>query len=147
MNKTLIIIATLVLILVGAGAYMLTQNQQMTSAPVETSQQATQPSQMPSPSEAPLTTQIKEFTVNGSNMKFEPNTMTVKKGDIVRITFKNVGGMHDFVIDEYNVKTKVLKAGTEEVVEFVADKTGSFEYYCSVGNHRAMGMKGTLVVQ
>jgi uncharacterized cupredoxin-like copper-binding protein len=32
-------------------------------------------------------------------------------------------------------------------VQFVADKTGTFEFYCSVGNHRQMGMVGTLVVQ
>lgn len=90
---------------------------------------------------------VKEFTVVGSPFKFEPAILKVKKGDTVKITFKNSAGTHDFVIDELNVKTKVLKAGTEEVVEFKADKAGSFEYYCSVGNHRQMGMKGTLTVQ
>jgi plastocyanin len=29
----------------------------------------------------------------------------------------------------------------------VADKKGTFEYYCSVGQHRALGMKGKLVVE
>jgi hypothetical protein len=38
-------------------------------------------------------------------------------------------------------------AGASDVVEFTADKAGTFEYYCSVGNHRAMGMKGTLTVK
>ncbi len=90
---------------------------------------------------------VKEFTVSGSNMKFEPATMKVKKGDKVMITFKNVGGFHDFVLDEFNVATKRLNAGAEEVVEFTADKAGTFEYYCSVGSHRAMGMKGTLTVE
>ena len=32
-------------------------------------------------------------------------------------------------------------------VTVVSDKTGSFEYYCSVGTHRQMGMKGTLTVK
>jgi plastocyanin len=32
-------------------------------------------------------------------------------------------------------------------IEFVANKKGKFEYYCSVGEHRAMGMKGNLVVE
>ena len=73
--------------------------------------------------------------------------MTVKKGDRVRITFKNSGGTHDFIIDEFNVATKRLNGGEQDAVEFTADKTGSFEYYCSVGSHRAMGMKGTLVVE
>jgi plastocyanin len=91
--------------------------------------------------------QVKEITVTGSAFKFDPSTITVKKGDKVKITFKNSGGTHDFVIDELNVKTPIIQGGAEAVVEFTADQEGSFEYYCSVGNHRAMGMKGTLVVE
>jgi plastocyanin len=29
----------------------------------------------------------------------------------------------------------------------VADKNGSYEYYCSVGNHRASGMVGVITVE
>jgi len=89
---------------------------------------------------------VKTFTVTGGNFEFTPATMSVKKGDTVRITFMNVEGFHDFVLNEFTVATKQIQGGTEEVVEFVADKTGSFEYYCSVGKHREMGMKGTLIV-
>ena len=32
-------------------------------------------------------------------------------------------------------------------VTFIADQEGSFEYYCSVGNHREEGMVGTLIVE
>ncbi|MBX9765576.1 cupredoxin domain-containing protein [Patescibacteria group bacterium] len=88
---------------------------------------------------------IKEFTVDGTNFKFSPELLSVKKGDTVRIKFVNSQGFHDFVIDEFKVATPQIKEG-EAVVEFVADKVGSFEYYCSVGSHRAMGMKGTLSV-
>lgn len=90
--------------------------------------------------------EVKEFTVTGGNFKFAPNTLSVKKGDKVRIVFKNAEGFHDFKIDEFNVATKQIQGGAEETVEFTADKAGSFEYYCSVGKHRAMGMKGTLTV-
>jgi plastocyanin len=90
---------------------------------------------------------IKEFTVDGSNFKFAPATMSVKKGDTVKITFRNTGGFHDLKIDEFKVATKQIQGGASEVITFVADKAGTFEYYCSVGNHRAMGMKGTLTVQ
>jgi plastocyanin len=93
-----------------------------------------------------INTNVKTFTVTGGNFEFTPASMTVKKGDTVRITFMNVEGFHDFVIDEFDVATKQIQGGAEEVVEFVADETGSFEYYCSVGSHRAMGMKGTLTV-
>ncbi len=89
----------------------------------------------------------KEFTVTGSNFAFSPTTLTVNKGDHVKITFKNSGGFHDFVLDAFKVKTDRINGGDSAVVEFDATQSGSFEYYCSVGNHRAMGMKGTLVVK
>lgn len=90
---------------------------------------------------------VKEFTVTGDNFSFTPNLITVKKGDKVKITFKNSVGFHDFVIDEFGAATKQTKAPTTEVVEFIADKVGSFQFYCSVGSHRAMGMFGTLKVE
>lgn len=90
---------------------------------------------------------IKEFVVDGQNYSFSPSMITVKKGDTVKLTFKNIGGFHDFVIDEFAASTKRINTGQEETIQFVADKTGLFEYYCSVGSHRAMGMKGTLVVE
>ena len=86
------------------------------------------------------------FTVTASNFAFAPAAMTVKKGDNVVITFKNGDGFHDFVIDGLNVRTAQIQDGAQETVTFVADKAGTFEYYCSVGQHRAMGMKGTLTV-
>lgn len=90
---------------------------------------------------------VKEFTIVGTaNMKFSLNEMKVKKGDKVKVTFKNEGGFHDWMLDEFSAKTKQLQAGQSETVEFVADKVGTFEYYCSVGQHRAMGMKGSFVV-
>ncbi len=94
--------------------------------------------------DATASTQL--FTVTGTNFAFAPSAMTVKKGDNVVITFKNGDGFHDFVIDELNVRTAQIQDGAQETVTFVADKAGTFEYYCSVGQHRAMGMKGTLTV-
>jgi len=32
-------------------------------------------------------------------------------------------------------------------VTFVADKAGEYEFYCSVGQHRANGMVGKLIVK
>ena len=90
---------------------------------------------------------IKEFTITGSNFSFTPNSIVVKKGDKVKINFKNADGFHDLIIDEFKVATKTIKSGEEESIEFTADKVGSFQYYCSVGTHRTMGMWGTLKVE
>lgn len=161
MNRNVIIGIVVVLLLVGGGFFLMSSgNKSQTPAPqtAVTSTPELSPTSEPTSGETMQqeTTQsgeamkkgeVKEFTVTGSSFKFDPPTLTVKKGDTVKITFKDSGGMHDFVIDELNVKTKQIQSGAQETVEFTADKSGTFEYYCSVGNHRAQGMKGTLTVQ
>lgn len=87
------------------------------------------------------------ITVEGGMFYFKPNEIRVKQGEKVTITFKNAGGMHDFILEEFDVKSEVIQAGETTTVEFTPDKKGSFEFYCSVGNHRQMGMKGTLIVE
>ena len=95
------------------------------------------------------TREIREFTVVGSDFKFLPAEIKVKVGETVKITLKNPDVMpHDFKIDEFNVATKIIaKGGADETVEFIADKKGTFEYYCSIGSHRAKGMIGKLIVE
>ena len=88
-----------------------------------------------------------EIVIEGSNYKFTPEKITVKKGEKTRIVFKSKEGFHDFRVDELKIATAVIQSGEEDFVEFTPDKTGTFEFYCSFGNHRAMGMKGTLVVE
>lgn len=97
------------------------------------------------PATNPATT--KTFVVEGDNFKFAPAELRVKQGDTVVINFKNTGGFHDWVLDEFNARTKQLGDGASETITFVADKKGTFEYYCSVGQHRQMGMKGNLIVE
>lgn len=89
---------------------------------------------------------VKVFTLEGGSFYFKPNVISVKKGDKVKVVINAVSMMHDFVIDELGVKANVVKSGGSTSVEFVADQVGSFEFYCSVGQHRTNGMVGTLTV-
>ncbi|MDP3974124.1 MAG: cupredoxin domain-containing protein [Candidatus Daviesbacteria bacterium] len=91
--------------------------------------------------------EVHEFTISASPFKFDVPKITIKEGDTVSITFKNTQGTHDFVLDEFGVKTKRLAVGEEETVEFMADQKGTFNFYCSVPGHRSSGMEGTLVVE
>lgn len=91
--------------------------------------------------------EVKVFEVEGSNYEFSVKEMRVNRGDTVRIEFTSMDGIHDWRVDEFGMQTERLAAGESGRVEFVADEVGSFEYYCSVNNHRAMGMVGTLVVE
>lgn len=135
----LVIIAVL-----GVGFWLLAGDSQ---APQVSPESAAMPIP-PGPGEEPAVERevIREITAEGGKFYFKPATLTARKGETVRLTFKNVDGMHDWNIDEFKAATKVIQAGQEETIEFVANKAGTFEYYCSVGNHRAMGMKGTFTI-
>jgi plastocyanin len=142
MNKTAITIIIIVLILLAGGILL---------GGSSTTQTNTDSIISPPASDSLATTTAgtaveKEFTIVAKNFSFNPSTVSVNKGDRLKITVKNVGGFHDLKIDGFGVATKRISDGAEDVVEFTADKTGSFEYYCSVGTHRAMGMKGALTV-
>ncbi len=96
---------------------------------------------------------VKEFSMDSYvNMvdgkpapRFSLENITVKKGDKVKIKINTINGTHDFVIDEFNVRSET-PTGKETVVEFTADKAGEFVYYCNMPGHRANGHWGTLTV-
>src|SRR3989344_9570471 len=97
------------------------------------------------------TSEVKTFSLEGANFKFMMNgvespNIVVNEGDKVRIELKSGQGFHDWVVDEFNVATPRVKDEESTFVEFIADKKGTFEYYCSVGEHRQMGMKGSLII-
>lgn len=148
------IITIIVLAVIAWAAYAIFDKDE-SAAPTTTGQQTyLTPAVYPTPNTATSTATsspgiipvVKTFNVTGSNFSFSPSTITVNKGDRVKIVF-NSQGTHDWVIDAFNARTSVLSAGQSQTIEFTADKTGSFEYYCSVGTHRQMGMKGTLTVK
>jgi plastocyanin len=90
---------------------------------------------------------VREFNLSAKPFEFSQKEIRVKKGDKVRINLTIAAGFHDWAIDEFNAKTRQMGAGESDSVEFTADKIGTFEYYCSVGNHRQMGMVGNLIVE
>jgi len=87
------------------------------------------------------------FDISGRNFEFSQKEMRVKKGDKVKVVFKSTKGYHDWVLDEFNARTEQVEPGKVTSTEFVANKAGSFEYYCSVGEHRKFGMVGKLIVE
>ncbi|HEY3363793.1 MAG TPA: cupredoxin domain-containing protein [Symbiobacteriaceae bacterium] len=93
----------------------------------------------------PLTVNMGE---NGA-MTYSPATLSVAKGDAVEVTLvnKDSAQAHSFIINELNVKTEQVPAGTTKKTTFKADKAGTFEYYCDVPGHKDGGMHGTLTVK
>ena len=89
---------------------------------------------------------VKEFTVKGTSFAYSPETISVNKGDNVKISFEDDDGFHDFVVEGYGVATPRISTGQSATIEFTADKSGTFSYYCSVGSHKELGMVGQLIV-
>ena len=87
------------------------------------------------------------FDLDGFNFGYSVKEIKVKEGDTVTINLTSTDGFHDWLVDEFNAKTDRVNTGQTTSVTFVANKAGSYEYYCSVGQHRANGMVGTLIVE
>lgn len=85
--------------------------------------------------------------VSGTNFAFDVTEIRVQEGDVVTINFTSESGFHDWVVDAFRANTERVRDGGSSSVTFVASKAGTYEYYCSVGQHRAQGMVGTLVVE
>ncbi len=134
--KTLIIV--LVVLALGYGIYMFLGANRSSTVETETSGDVV--------SNGMPIGEVKTFTIIGKPFSFSLSEIRVKEGDTVKIVFQNSEGTHDWVIDEFNVRTPRIGTGESATIEFVASKKGTFEYYCSVGQHRAMGMKGNLIV-
>ncbi len=85
--------------------------------------------------------------IEAGSFYFKPSEIKVKKGQTVKIVFHAVSMMHNFSIDAFNVRGPLTRDGDTSTVQFVADKVGTFQYYCAVGNHKQMGQVGTLTVE
>ena len=85
--------------------------------------------------------------MTASQWKFEPNTVTVKQGDTVRLQIQDIDVTHGFSLPTFGVN-KQLEVGKTTTVEFVADKKGTFTFACSVfcGTGHS-SMTGKLVVE
>ena len=130
-----------------AGFILMNRNVQAPEIPVQTET-------IPPASEQSVSQQVDQtnttdtvsIDMEAGGFYFTPNEISVKKGQKVQINLTAKDMMHDFNIDELGVKSETVKAGNSTVIEFTADSVGSFEYYCSVGEHRANGQVGTLTV-
>jgi plastocyanin len=90
---------------------------------------------------------VKIFTVEGGDFFFNITSISVNKGDTVRIILRNVGTWtHNFGVKGYGVRSGTIVPVFSDTLEFIADKSGTFEINCSVGYHRGSGMRAELIV-
>lgn len=90
-----------------------------------------------------------DMTIDMSSFVFTPNAIEIKAGETMTIKLTNSGGFHDLVIDELDVASEQINEGDETMITITAPldaKGDSYEFYCSVGNHREQGMVGVIKV-
>jgi cytochrome c oxidase subunit II len=78
---------------------------------------------------------------------FKPGVITVKQGDHVELLITAVDHDHGIAIPAFGVNRHLMK-GLPTTVSFIASKTGTFSFHCSVFcglGHRHM--KGKLIVK
>ena len=89
----------------------------------------------------------KEFVITLKQWSFSPSVIRVKKDDMITLKLRSVDVTHGLALLDFNIQTNI-KAGETKTVEFKADKTGSFDFvcsvYCGVGHG---GMAGKLIVE
>lgn len=152
-NPMIVVVIIVLVALIGAAVMMAGKKSSNNSAKeemTETTQEPTAVAMKATTTTTPATSEamtgVQTINMEAGSFYYKPNVITVKKGQKVQIVFKAVSMMHNFNIDELNVHGQTTKSGDTSTFEFTADKVGSFEYYCSIANHRQMGQVGTLTV-
>lgn len=152
----------IVILLIVMASYFLLRGNYQTPIPTVTEEEIEKPTeikQLTTPTkevsaskEAEVTAgqptgELREFTITAKQFTFTPSTLTVNKGDRVRLSISDVDVKHGFAITEFGVNL-LLTVGKTEIAQFVADKRGTFIFYCLVpcgSGHSTM--KGQLIVK
>jgi len=84
--------------------------------------------------------------INAFSFGFEPNEITVEKGEKISLIVENTENIrHTFTLREFDIDVRL--SGKEiKRIDFIADKSGTFEFFCTVSGHRRAGMEGSLEV-
>lgn len=146
MNSTKIILIAAALIIVAGLLYMFTTSNN--TGNINETSELVDEEQIVEDDAIELDENVDVVVVNitGEDFSFDPSAINVKLGQTVRVVLTANDLPHDFVVDEFNAKSTVAQPGETIEVEFTPTQAGEFEYYCSVGEHRANGMVGTLTV-
>ena len=89
----------------------------------------------------------REFTVTARDYSFSPNRVEAQQDDLIKLTVQSADNAYGFTIDDYRVSKRV-PAGGSTVIEFRADRPGTFAFYSNLSNDsRHAQMRGQLVVR
>jgi len=88
--------------------------------------------------------------LTGSASGFNPNSFSVKAGQLVTLSLTSVDGMtHVFLFDNPSLAAVAIGVGPNETraITFNAPETGEYAFHCDVPGHSARGEKGVMTVK
>ena len=89
----------------------------------------------------------REFTVTARDYSFSPNRVEAQQDDLIKLIVQSADNAYGFTIDDYRVSKRV-PAGGSTVIEFRADRAGTFAFYSNLSNDaRHSQMRGQLIVR
>jgi cytochrome c oxidase subunit 2 len=101
----------------------------------------------PPAKEEPAKMPVREIKMTAKKYEFNPSEIRVRQGERVRLIIISLDRTHGIEIDAYGIKREIAE-GDQTVVEFTADKPGTFQFkcakWCGFGHS---GMRGTLIVE
>ena len=84
------------------------------------------------------------ITVDSTNLRFSPSTVTIDEGDAVRFFWDGQILPHNAVDDNGTFDSGDTKTDDDYRFVIIIGLNGTFEYYCE--QHRSLGMIGQIIV-
>ena len=86
------------------------------------------------------------INIEAFSFGFNPNQITVEKGEKITLIVENIESkIHTFTLSEFGIDKRLNNLQTV-TIDFIADKSGTFEFFCTIPFHRPAGMEGELNV-
>lgn len=147
--KKILLIGFLLIFILGCTAQQQTQRTQPREPLTVQIGNPSQPSQEPPLPQVPpaQASQVREINVEMRQFEFSPPTITIDKGDRVKLIITSLDVAHGFSLPDFNIETGPVSPGNTVIKEFTANKVGSFTFKCSnyCGSGHS-GMRGMLIV-
>jgi cytochrome c oxidase subunit 2 len=90
--------------------------------------------------------QLKVFTMTARQWEFIPDVIEVNEGDQVKLMITSIDVAHGFSLPAFDINER-LEPNQEVVIEFVADRKGTFNFRCNVFCGSGHGsMDGQIIV-
>lgn len=128
-----IILIIIIVIFIGIGGYFLLRNDFSQTPYSPSTRTETEDSNSLNQNNVSEDEQgmIKEFNMRAFKWSFDPATITVNKGDRVKLHIISEDVTHGFNLPAFGINENLAPGKTTDI-EFIANKTGTFTFVCSV---------------